>query len=284
MDAVRDIFAALLGDASPEERARLMRLAYRITVTGALLWAYGLLTPVGLHGFARADAVDDKVQSAVEPIRAQLGEVLTEQAVQGEVLKQIRTDQLAQKLRELKRTCCMAGADHEVRARMEIDKMIGDVLRREGGYVDNPNDRGKATNFGITQATLAAWRQRPVTADDVRNMAEGEARAIYLSRYLTEPRLDRIHDPYVLALAFDCAVNHGPHRVIRWLQQAVGVVDDGVLGPVSEVAINTAEPVRLYQRLLARRIVFYGEIVSRDRSQAAFILGWLRRVAEFVET
>ena len=165
----------------------------------------------------------------------------------------------------------------------DIDKMLDDVLRREGGYTNNPNDRGGPTNMGITQAALASWRQRPVTEDDVRNLTEAEARAIYRSRYLTEPRLDRIQDPYVLALAFDCAVNHGPHRAIRWLQKIVGVVDDGILGPISEVAINTHEPVRLYQRLLARRIVFYGEIISRDHSQAVFALGWLRRAAEFVE-
>lgn len=164
-----------------------------------------------------------------------------------------------------------------------IDSMLGDILRREGGYVNNPNDRGGPTNMGITQAALASWRGRPVTEDDVRNLAETEARAIYLSRYLSEPRLDRIHDPYVLSLAFDCSVNHGPHRAIRWLQKAAGVVDDGILGPQSEVAINTVEPVRLYQRLLARRIVFYGEIISHDHSQAVFALGWLRRAAEFLE-
>lgn len=164
-----------------------------------------------------------------------------------------------------------------------IDSMLDAVIRREGGYVDHPNDRGGPTNFGITLNALTTWRQRPTTAEDVRNLGESEARAIYLARYLTEPGLNKISDPYVLSLAFDCAVNHGPQRAVRWLQKIVGVIDDGNLGPVSEVAINSYEPVRLYQKLLARRIVFYGEIVDRDRSQADFILGWLRRAAEFVE-
>ena len=165
----------------------------------------------------------------------------------------------------------------------DLASMLDDILRREGGFVNHEADRGGPTNHGITQATLAAWRQHPVTVDEVRSLTEAEARAIYLGRYLTEPKLDRIHDPYVLSLAFDSAVNHGPQRVIRWLQKIVGVVDDGILGPRSEVAINSYEPVRLYQRLLARRITFYGEIISRDHSQSVFALGWLRRAAEFVE-
>ena len=119
MDILRDVIRALLGDAPPEERARMFRLIYRTCVAGALLWAYGLLSPLGLDGFARADAMDDKVQNAVEPIRAQLGQITTQLATQDAVLKEIRVDQLATKLRELKRTCCLAGQDHEVRGRME---------------------------------------------------------------------------------------------------------------------------------------------------------------------
>lgn len=119
MGAVRDVLYALLGDASPEERARLFRLIYRVCVTGALFWSFGFLSPVGLQGFANVNEVDDKVQIAVEPIRAQLGQITTQLAVQDGTLKSIRIDQLATKLRELKRTCCLAGSDHEVRARME---------------------------------------------------------------------------------------------------------------------------------------------------------------------
>ena len=164
-----------------------------------------------------------------------------------------------------------------------VDQMIDEILRREGGFVDHPNDRGGPTHHGITQATLARYRGKPVTVDDVRNLTEAEARHIYRNDYFTSIQLHRIRDPYVACLAFDCSVNHGPQRAVRWLQQIVGVVDDGILGDATEVAINSHEPVRLYQKLLARRIVFYGEIISRDHSQAVFALGWLRRAAEFVE-
>jgi lysozyme family protein len=165
----------------------------------------------------------------------------------------------------------------------DIEQMIGEVLAREGGFVDHPADHGGATNFGITQAALAQYRGHAVSIDDVRNLTEVEARNIYRNRYLTSVQLHRIHDPYLLCLLFDCSVNHGPARAVRWLQKACGVPDDGVLGDQTEVAANSLDPVRLYQKILARRIVFYGEIISADHSQAIFALGWLRRAASFVE-
>jgi lysozyme family protein len=176
----------------------------------------------------------------------------------------------------------------------DVEAIISAILEREGGYVDHAADRGGPTNFGITIGALAEYRRQPVSAADVRDLTEAEARNIYTNNYLTRHQLHRIRDPYVLTLAFDCAVNHGPQRAIRWLQQIVGVVDDGVFGDATEIAVNSYEPVRLYQKLLARRIVFYGEIIAHDperaraaaagyRLQASFALGWARRCAEFVE-
>lgn len=165
-----------------------------------------------------------------------------------------------------------------------IDSILDEILRREGGYVDHGADRGGCTNHGITRAALATYRRKPVTCEDVRALTREEARKIYWNDYISSPQLHRILDPYVLSLAVDCSVNHGPARAVKWLQKIVGVKADGKLGPISEAAINSMEPVRLYQKLLARRVVFYGEIVNRDRSQAVFILGWLRRAAEFIES
>lgn len=175
----------------------------------------------------------------------------------------------------------------------DIEGMIDDVLLREGGYVNHPADRGGPTNYGITQATLSRYRGRPATLGDVIDLTRDEAREIYRSDYLIAPRLHVIKDPEVLALAFDCSINHGPGRIVRWLQQAVEVVDDGKLGPVSEAAINTIDPVKLYERVLAKRFRFIGEVITNDPEarrakragynlQAAFAKGWLARYAEFI--
>ena len=106
-------------DATPEERARLFRLLFRLSTAIYVTWALGLYAPLGFNGVARADQVDDKIAAGLKPVTAQLGAITTQLAGQEEVLKQIRADQLATKLRELKRTCCLAGSDAEIKARME---------------------------------------------------------------------------------------------------------------------------------------------------------------------
>jgi hypothetical protein len=70
---------------------------------------------------ARADDVDRKITSALQPVTAQLGAITSQLAGQDEVLKSIRADQLATKLRELKRTCCVAGSDPDIKARMDAE-------------------------------------------------------------------------------------------------------------------------------------------------------------------
>lgn len=162
-------------------------------------------------------------------------------------------------------------------------QIIDAIIRREGGFVNHAADRGGATNYGITQQTLAEYRGHPVSVDDVRNLTADEARRIYADRYITRPSFDRIAHPAMMGLAVDCAVNHGPDRAARWLQQAAGVAVDGAVGPVTLAAVNGADGAYLYRHVLAERCRFYGSLVTRDPSQAAFAAGWAVRLAEFIE-
>src|SRR5690606_13690489 len=68
-----------------------------------------------------------------------------------------------------------------------IDTILDEIIRREGGYVNHPADRGGPTNFGITAQTLGSWRKlgRPATAAEVQALKEPEARAIYRQQYIT---------------------------------------------------------------------------------------------------
>lgn len=166
---------------------------------------------------------------------------------------------------------------------MNIKDLIDDILRREGGFVDHPDDRGGATNFGITQDTLAQWRGRPVSVDEVRTLTPDEAAEIYAARYVLTPRFDGIEHDDLAALVVDCGVNHGPARAARWLQSAAGVAVDGMVGPVTLGAVNQQDGVTLYRAVLAERCRFYGRLITRDPSQAVFAAGWANRVAEFIE-
>jgi lysozyme family protein len=163
------------------------------------------------------------------------------------------------------------------------ETVLDDIIRREGGYVDHEKDRGGPTNHGVTQATLADWRGRPVTADEVKKLTEVEAREIYRERYLTLPKLHLIADAKVRALAVDCAVNHGPTQAVKLLQLAARVFPDGILGLKTEAAVNRMTPSALYARLCAARVRYYGRIITKNPSQAVFAAGWCNRIAEFIE-
>jgi lysozyme family protein len=164
---------------------------------------------------------------------------------------------------------------------MTAEDVITEVLRREGGYVNHPSDRGGPTNYGITLKTLAAWRGQPVTAEDVLALTEAEARDIYRREYVERPGLDQIADPLLRGLLVDYAVHSGPRRAIEELQRVAGVTVDGKLGPqtLSAVAVKGAESLR--RGVLRARGRFLARLLS-DPSQRVFAAGWVNRLMEFV--
>jgi lysozyme family protein len=166
---------------------------------------------------------------------------------------------------------------------MTSDQILDHLIAAEGGFVDNPNDRGGCTKYGITLATLRDWRgDSTVDCDAVRDLTEAEAREIYRDRYMERPRLSEL-PAELQALMVDSAVQHGRRRAIQWLQEAAGTTADGIIGPVTLEVVHDANRRGLYRRVLARRAVFYGEIISNDHSQAVFAEGWMRRLRPFIE-
>ncbi len=164
-----------------------------------------------------------------------------------------------------------------------IEAIIGDILLKEGGYVDHPADRGGATKWGITQLTLSKWRHRDVTKDEVRALDEEEAKDIYRARYIIDPGFGALPEN-LMALVVDCAVNHGVTRAGLWLQKALGVKEDGVVGPKTQEAAAAADEGRVYRSVLASRARAYGRIVTDNPKQAVFAAGWANRLATFIES
>lgn len=149
------------------------------------------------------------------------------------------------------------------------------MLAFEGGYADHPRDPGGATNMGITHRTLAAWRGKAVTKDDVRALTAKEAGQIYRARYWNEVRGDDLPDGFDL-VAFDGGVNSGPKRGIQWLQKGLLVKADGGMGPVTlKAASVAADGVQVIQRACAARMGFLQRLGTWD----VFGRGWGRRVA-----
>ena len=169
-----------------------------------------------------------------------------------------------------------------------VDDMIEAILGREGGFVNDPADRGGPTNFGVTRSTLAKWRGQAVSADDVRAMPKDEAREIYRKNYFLLPKLNRL--PLIIQpLLFDMSINHGPGGGIRLLQETLNAQNFpcSVDGGIGDQTVNcagqavAAQGTALINKIVDQRVAFYHQIVANDATQQRFINGWLKRAKEF---
>jgi lysozyme family protein len=170
-----------------------------------------------------------------------------------------------------------------------IEGMIDDILRREGGFVHHPADRGGPTNRGITQRTLSAYLGRAATVEEAQSLSAALAAEIYRRDYFLAPRLDGLPER-IQPFVFDSAVNHGARRAVRLVQQVCEAAGfgpislDGICGPQTRRVTAEAERAMgdwLVAALVEERRNLYREIVANDPSQRVFLDGWMNRVAEF---
>lgn len=157
-----------------------------------------------------------------------------------------------------------------------FDYALDFVLRHEGGYVNDPDDPGGATNYGITQSTYESYLWR-----DVRHITQEEVRDIYESRYWHDGRCDAIHAvaPRVAMAHLDACVNTGIIQAARFLQRAVGVAADGHVGPVTLRAIEARLEPDILGSMLLHRERFYHDLVSKRPALKKFLKGWLLRLS-----
>lgn len=159
--------------------------------------------------------------------------------------------------------------------------IIGEIIDREGGFVNDPADTGGATKYGITIATLANWRGHPVTVEDVQNLTVDEARSIYSKMYILDHKIDKIPTSMLQSNIIDYGVMSGPKTAIMNVQAILGLKTDGVLGPVTLKAILSTDLRKLNNELVKRRILNYARIVQNQPKKLKFLYGWLKRVTEF---
>lgn len=161
-----------------------------------------------------------------------------------------------------------------------IEDLITDVIRREGGFVNDSVDRGGATNWGITIGTLRDWRGKAVSVEDVKNLTQNEAREIYRANYFRG--LESITDPKCLAFLFDYSVNAGNKRAVQAVQNAIGTTADGAWGPKSQAALVAyGDQSKMYWKLVCYRFDHFMRIMGNDPSQTKFAHGWANRMKEF---
>lgn len=171
-----------------------------------------------------------------------------------------------------------------------LSDLVNALILREGGYVNDPDDRGGPTKYGITLATLQAWRGRPVSPADVEALTTTEASAIYAAQYFTRPGFDAVPDPMLQEFLFDFAVNSGPGTAVKALQtvlkQSGTYTDkiDGDFGPKSRAALAKInnQPALFFAVKCERYELLLRDVGSRavDSKYAA---GWANRLDGFNE-
>ena len=140
-----------------------------------------------------------------------------------------------------------------------FDKILQFVLKREGGYVNDPNDLGGETNKGITYKTYNAYRKsKNLPARSVKYITDSEVKEIYYNNYYKAVGADKIKNPKLAAIMFDTAVNMGVSRAKTFLQKSNGNTD----------------------KFIELRRAKYKEFVKAKPSQKKFLQGWNNRVNE----
>ena len=164
---------------------------------------------------------------------------------------------------------------------MEINFIpcVGFTFTQEGGFVDNPNDPGGATNLGITLNTLDDWENADLPVSAIRSLDRGLAEQIYHKNYWLKMSCGLLPAGVDL-MVFDSGVNVGPGRAIEQLQDALMVTMDGLLGPMTlaaaarmsahELIADKALIEQHYYRSLSRFPIFgHGWLARVDRRVAA---------------
>ncbi|MEE4187894.1 MAG: holin-associated N-acetylmuramidase [Roseobacter sp.] len=181
-----------------------------------------------------------------------------------------------------------------------VRQIAKEIVLREGGFVNDPDDPGGATNFGVTIHTMRSLgldldRDGSVTVKDVRALTRGQAIEIFEKHYFEKPLIALLPDA-LHATVFDMYVNAGSNaiKILQRLLRDMGqeLVIDGVLGPKTIGAVQTAymsAPDYLPDAYGIARRNYYFRIADRRKASRKYARtraggkgGWIRRAEEFI--
>jgi lysozyme family protein len=146
------------------------------------------------------------------------------------------------------------------------------VLKHEGGFVNHPKDPGGITNLGVTKRVWEEWIGHPATEKDMRELTPALVAPMYEMRYWRTSYCEKLPRGLDL-LVFSMAVNAGAGRSVKLLQDAIGVVADGVIGPNTMAKINEANVETLIDKFSEARTAYYKGL----KLFPVFGRGWVAR-------
>jgi lysozyme family protein len=166
-----------------------------------------------------------------------------------------------------------------------FEKAFKKTLQVEGGYVDHPDDPGRATNFGITELTARNLGYH----GDMKELTINMAKDMYYKAYWKNHYYHRINNENIAMEMFDQAVNMGPKTANKNLQKAYNLLtfdtiqEDGIIGPETLEAVNNhAKPTALFNLLNGYQIMHYIKLAERNDKFKSFIAGWVNKRIEII--
>lgn len=157
-----------------------------------------------------------------------------------------------------------------IRAQIYTFEELFDILiNHEGGYVNDPNDPGGETKFGISKNSYPNL--------DIKNLTLDAAKEIYRRDFWERFKIGEF-PPTLRHDVFDFAVNSGGVTAIRQLQRILGIVADGVVGPLTLQAIANSDPMKLEKQYLGSRLQF----MTKLRNWPNHGRGWASRIADLL--
>lgn len=165
----------------------------------------------------------------------------------------------------------------------DINILTPYIKKWEGGFINDPADRGGATNMGVTLATFEAYcKRKGLPCPDVsrlKRLTDKEWMDLLKTMYWDRWKADAIHSQKLANLLVDwvwCSGSHGILIPQRWL----GVKADGIVGEATLHALNAQDPDKLFQALFDARKKFLTDITISRPANRRFLKGWLNRLED----
>lgn len=176
----------------------------------------------------------------------------------------------------------------------DFNKAIILLLDHEGGFINDPNDPGGATKFGISLRYLKTLGEfgdfdgdGDIDVDDIKLIDLDTAEYIYQKYWWNFFRYNLIKDDIIAAKVLDWSVNMGAHRAHKLIQRAINLYPgesekeyikvDGAFGNITINALNQCEPRRLLLILRAVLASYYIELTEKNHVFEKYIIGWLNK-------
>ncbi len=162
---------------------------------------------------------------------------------------------------------------------MNFEKAFDRLIGHEGGYSIDRNDPGNWTGGKVGSGALKGTKYG-IAANtypnlDIKTLTIEQAKVIYKKDWWDKLGADQFH-PAIVYQLWDFAVNAGKSRAVKELQQAVGVPDDGIIGPKTIAAVKAKDVNDVLLLLASERLSFYTSL----KTWANYGKGWTNRVAE----